>query len=68
MDITNIFCLSLGVTMRKRSLRFAVFKWIWYLFEWLRLSVQKKIVIRSNDSGYPFEKSCHPFELLGLSV
>ena len=22
----------------------------------------KKIVFRSNDLGYPFEKGCHPFE------
>ena len=28
----------------------------------------KKIVIRSNDLGYPFGKSCHPFEWLGVSA
>ena len=71
MDITNIFCQSLGVTSHAKmflTLRFAIFKRIWYLFERLGLSVQEKIVICSNDLGYPFEKSCHPFELLGLSV
>ena len=28
----------------------------------------KKIAIRSNGLGYPFEKDCHPFERLGISV
>ena len=28
----------------------------------------KKVLIRSNGLGYPFEKSCHPFERLGISV
>ena len=80
MDITNIFCQPLGVTSHAK---FAVFERIWYLFERLRLSVQKKklssvrttwairlkkVVIRSNCLGCPFEKSCHPFERLGISV
>ena len=69
MAITNIFVSPLAWPLtRKCSLRFAVFEQIWYLFERLGLSVQNKIVIRSNDLGYPFEKSCHLFKLLGLSV
>ena len=36
-------------------------------FEWLRAIRSRKIAIRSNGSGYPFEKNCHPFERLGLS-
>ena len=43
----------LHLSHKKCSLWFAVFEQIWYSFEWLGLSVQKKI---------------HPFELLGLSV
>ena len=56
--------------MRKRSLRFVVFEQIWYPFEQLGVSVQKKlssvrttwathlkkVVIRLNGLGYPFEK------------
>ena len=58
------------LSREKRSLRFAVFERIWYPFELLGVSVQKKlssvrttwaihlkkVVIRSNDSGHPFEK------------
>ena len=41
-----------------------LFKQIGYPFEWLKLSVKKKMVSRSNGSSCP----CHLFEWLGLSV
>ena len=61
---------------------FAIFERIWYPFEWLGVSVQKKfssiwtawaicsekIVVRLNSLCYLFQKKCHPFERLGLSV
>ena len=28
----------------------------------------KQIAIRANDSGYPFEKNCHPFKRLGYPI
>ena len=57
MDITNIFFFF----------RFAVFEQIWYL-NGSGYPFKKQIVICSNDLDYLFEKSCHPFELLGLSI
>ena len=61
---------------------FAIFERIWYPFEWLGVSVQKKfssiwtawaicsekIVVRLNSLCYPFQKECHPFERLGPSL
>ena len=113
MDITNIFCQSLGVTSHAKTFltvcRFRTdlvsvwmarrgypFKNNCHPFKRLGLSVWKrllsvrttrairlkklspvrtawvirlkKVVIRSNGLGYPFEKSCHPFERLGISL
>ena len=62
MDIMNIFCQSLGVTSHVKTFLTVC------RFRTDLASIQRKIVIRSNDLGYPFEKSCHLFELLGLSV
>ena len=60
-----------------------LFKQIGYPFEWLKLSVKKKMVSRSNGSscpckkkiviclsgsGYLFKKNCQLFEWLELSV
>ena len=69
MDITNIFCQSLDVTSHaKMFLTVCRFRTD-LVSVWTTGGIRsKKIVIRSNDLGYPFEKSCHPFELLGLSV
>ena len=33
-----------------------LFEWIWYSFEWLGLSVQKKIVIHTSSLDYLLEK------------
>ena len=39
------------------------------VFVWTAQGIHsKKIAIRSNGLGYPFEKDCHPFEQLGISV
>ena len=70
MDITNIiFCKSLGVTSHvKKFLTICCFQTD-LVSLWMALSNRsKKIVIHSNDLGYPFGKSCHPFERLGVSV
>ena len=81
MDITNIFCQSLGVTSHAKTFltvcRFRTdlvsclngsgypFKKKFVRTTWaIRL---KNFVIRSNDLDYPFQKSCHPFERLGIS-
>ena len=80
MDITNIFCQSLGVTSHAKTFltvcRFrtdlvSCLNGSGYPFKkknvrttWaIRL---KNFVIRSNDLDYPFQKSCHPFERLGI--
>ena len=67
--------------MQKRSLRFAIFKWIAVCMQ--LISCSNRLGIRLNGSSYllkkngqPFErlglsmqkKNCHPFEWLGLSV
>ena len=69
MDITNIFWRSLGVISHAKTFvtdcRFRTD----LVPVWTARGIRsKKIVIRSNDLGYPFEKSCHPFERLGISV
>ena len=80
MDIANIFCQSLGVTSHAKTFltvcRFRTdlvsclngsgypFKKKFVRTTWaIRL---KNFVIRSNDLDYPFQKSCHPFERLGI--
>ena len=69
MGIANIFCQSLGVTSHsKMFLTVCRFRTDLVFVLTARGIRSKKIVIRSNDLGYPFEKSCHPFALLGLSV
>ena len=69
MDITNIFCQSLGVTSHvKKFLTVCCFQTD-LVSLWTARSIRsKKIVIRSNDLGYPFGKSCHPLERLGVSI
>ena len=69
MDIRNIFCQSLGVTSHvKKFLTVCCFQTD-LVSLWMAPSTRSKnIVIRSNDLGYPFGKSCHPFERLGVSI
>ena len=69
MDITNIFCQSLDVTSHvKKFLTVCGFQTD-LVSLWTAPSIRsKKIVIRSNDLGYLFGKSCHPFERLRVSV
>ena len=55
MDITNIFCQSLGVTSHEN------------ISYGLPFSNGFGICL-NGSSGYPFKKNCHPFERLGLSV
>ena len=55
MDITNIFCQSLGVTSHVKKVPYG-------------LLFSNGFGIPLNGSEYPFKKNCHPFERLGLSV
>ena len=69
MDITNIFCQSLGVTSHAETFPTVCRFRTDFVSVWTAPGVRsKKIVIRSNDLGYLFEKGCHPFERLGPSV
>ena len=69
MDITNIFCQSLGLTSHVKKFLTVCFFQTDLVSLWTAPSIRsKKIVIRLNDLGYPFGKSCHPFERLGVSI
>ena len=69
MDITNIFCQSLGVTSHAKTfLTVCRFRTDLVSVLTARGIRSKKIVIRSNDLGYLFEKSCHPFKRLGIYI
>ena len=69
MDITNIFCQSLGVTSHsKMFLTVCRFRTDLVFVLTARGIRSKKIVIRSNGLGYLFGQNCHLFERLGLSV
>ena len=59
MDITNIFCQSLGVTSHAKTfLTVCRFRTDLVSILKARGIRSKKIVIRLNDLGYLFEKSC----------
>ena len=69
MDITNIFCQSLGLTSHVKTFLTVCCFQTDLVSLWTALGIRsKKIVIRLNDLGYLFGKSCHPFERLGVSV
>ena len=69
MDITNIFCQSLGLTSHVKTFLTVCCFQTDLVSLWTAPGIRsKKIVIRLNDLGYPFGKSCHPFERLGVSV
>ena len=69
MDITNIFCQSLGVTSHvKKFLTVCRFRTNLVSFWTAQGIPSKKIVICANDLGYLFGKNCHLFERLGLSI
>ena len=56
MDITNIFCQSLGVTSHAKTfLTVCRFR-------------TDLVSVWTAWRGYPFKENCHPFEQLGLSV
>ena len=69
MDIANIFCQFLSVTSHtKRFLTVCRF-WTDLVSVWTAWGIRsKKIVVLSNGLRYSFEKNCHPFERLGISV
>ena len=75
MNIANLFCQSPGVTSHAKT--FVTVCTFWTDSRSNRLGIrldgsgyplQKKIVIRSNGLGYLFEKNCHLFEWLQLSI
>ena len=69
MDITNIFCQSLGVTSHTKTFLTVCCFQTHLVSLWTAPGIRsKKIVIHLNDLGYPFGKSCHPFEWLGVSI
>ena len=52
--------------MQKRSLRFAIFKWIAVCMQ--LISCSNRLGIRSNGSSYLLKKNGQPFERLQLSM
>ena len=52
--------------MQKRSLRFAIFKWIAVCMQ--IISCSNRLGIRSNGSSYLLKKNGQPFERLQLSM
>ena len=66
----NIFCQSLGVTTHAKTFLAVCCFQMDLVSVWTARGIRsKKIVIRLNDLGYPFGKSCHPFKKrLGVSV
>ena len=69
MDITNIFCQSLGVTSHAKTFLTVCRFRTDLVSVWTAWGIRSKtIVIRSSGFGYLFGKNCHPFERLGLSV
>ena len=69
MDIANIFCQFLSVTSHTKTFLTVCRFWTDLVSVWTAWGIRsKKIVVLSNGLRYSFEKNCHPFERLGLSV